>query len=527
MNSYTKSIASCFEGVHVMCTVGTPPNVTHLHYDSRKVEKESAFFALRGLHTQGNDFIDDAISKGALAIIYEGNLTLPFKDNIFYVQVENVREAMARIARNFYEKPDLSLRIIGVTGTEGKSSTTAFLASLLNLLKCKTGFLSTVSYSYGTDIFPNPEHQTTPESTQVFAALSRMRDAGCKCAVLETSSHGLSARTARLFGLEFDAGICLNIRQEHLEFHGSIECYRNDKANLFRKLKANNPSSFAIINEDDEHAAFLKNVIKTPIFSFTHNSKTWNDLSCNISPSHSFFLIEEVKDDEGLSFNLSYRKNETMQRVVVSACKLHGSYNADNITAVAIAASQLLNLAIEDVLSSIQNIQPIKGRMMKIDEGQDFEVIIDYAHTPSSFLTIFPPMKEKAKLEGGRIIALFGSGGERDIVKRAEQGRIASIYCDIIILADEDPRGEDRMKLLEMIAEGVKGKIRGESLFLIPKREDAIEKAFSIAKKGDIVLLLGKGHESSIIFSDHVQPYDEEDVARQALKAHAKHFSIR
>ena len=177
-----------------------------------------------------------------------------------------------------------------------------------------------------------------------------------------------------------------------------------------------------------------------------------------------------------------------------------------------------MNEKIEVLSNLILDIKPIKGRMFSIDEGQDFEVIIDYAHTPSSFNAIFPPIKKRIEKKGGRIISLFGSGGERDIQKREEQGRIADLYSDVVILTDEDPRGEDSITLLEMIAKGIKNKKREKSLFIIPKREQAIEKAFSIAKKGDVVLLLGKGHENSIIFKDRVQPYDEEATAREILK---------
>lgn len=513
MKSYKKSLVTCLDDVKTSCLWNESTEVSNLQYDSRKVRKNSCFFALPGLHTQGADFIDEAIEKGATAVVYEDVLNIDKRPGVFYVEVKNIREAMARIARNFYEKPDSDLRIIGVTGTEGKSSTTAFVASLLNLLGCKTGFVSTVSYSYGAAIYDNPEHQTTPEATQVFKSLAAMRDAGCKCAVIEASSHGLSERTARLFGISFDAGICLNIKQEHLEFHKTIECYRSDKANLFRMTKKDIQNSFAVINEDDEHVAYLKDVIKTRALSFTHDRQKWKNRDCEVASA--MFLIDDVKEEKYLSFSLSYMEEGTEHCVQVKT-QLHGAYNAENITAAMIASSQLLNLPVEKVLPLVKKIKAIKGRMKSIDEGQDFEVIVDYAHTPSSFLALFPPIRERVK--GRRMIAVFGSGGERDVVKRAEQGRIASQYCDIIILADEDPRGEDPVELLEMIAKGVEGKVRGEGLFVIPRREDAIKKAFSLAQKGDVVLLLGKGHENSIIFKDYVQPYDEESVARALLK---------
>ncbi|MGP1438442.1 MAG: UDP-N-acetylmuramoyl-L-alanyl-D-glutamate--2,6-diaminopimelate ligase [Treponema sp.] len=519
MNTYEKDITTCLDNVNVCSIKGKPQKVVALHYDSRKVVPNSAFFALDGIHTDGKTFINDAIKKGAKVIIYEGELT-QFQNDVLYISVKNIRDAMAHISSSFYDEPSSSLCVIGVTGTEGKSSTTSFIFQLLKLCKQKAGFVSTVSYSYGDETKPNPEHQTTPESTQVQEHLAKMKDKGVFYAVLESSSHGLSEKTARLKGVLFDVGVCLNITQEHLEFHKTIECYRSDKANLFRMIgeekihqkSSINIASFAVINEDDKHSSYLKTIIKTPVYSFTHNKEKFEN-----TKEGNVFLIEDVKEAEFLSFSLLYFKNGMFKKLNIKT-KLHGSYNADNITASIIVAFHLLNISLEELSSLIEKIDPITGRMFSINEGQDFEVIIDYAHTPSSFNAIFPTIKERIKKRGGKVISLFGSGGERDIQKREEQGRIADLYSDIIILADEDPRGEDSTELLEMIAKGINNKKRGESLFIIPKREKAIEKAFSIANKGDVVLLLGKGHENSIIFKDRVQPYNEEGTARSILK---------
>ncbi len=519
MKNYQKNIAECLENVEVLFTKGLSKVVNALQYDSRKVKAGAAFFALSGMHQDGKAFIEDAIKNGAVSIIYEGELS-SFKEGIFYISVKNIKEAMAHIASSFYEMPSKSLGVIGVTGTEGKSSSTSFIFQLLTLLGKKAGFVSTVSYSYGSETYANPEHQTTPESTQVQAHLANMLDENCFYAVLESSSHGLSKKTSRLLNVAFDIGVCLNITEEHLEFHKTLECYRDDKANLFRMIgkdKVHKKSScyvpcFSVINEDDNNAPYLKEIIKTPCYSFTHNENMFK--SCK---DENIFLICEVKEEDTLTFSLCYFKEGAKKKVKIKSL-LYGSYNADNITATIIVVSKLLNVPIENICEKIEKILPIKGRMKAIDEGQEFEVIIDYAHTPSSFLSIFPPIKNRIKQKNGRVISLFGSGGERDIQKRAEQGRIASIYSDIVILADEDPRGEDSFELLEMIAKGAKNKKRDKELFIIPKREEAIEKAFSIAKKNDVVLLLGKGHENSIIFKDYVQKYDEEETARLLLK---------
>ena len=498
---------------------GLPKACTSLEYDSRHVKEGSAFFAFSGLHTDGKLFIEDAIKNGAKTVLYEGELT-SFVEDICYVCVKNIKEAMAQVAKHFFESPDESLAVIGVTGTEGKSSTTAFITSLLNLCGKRAGFISTVSYSYGDEIKANPAHQTTPESSQVYEHLKNMKDGQCLYAVVESSSHGLSHKTARLLGVNFDVGICLNIKEEHLEFHKTIECYTNDKANLFRMIgnkEGNKKSSivvptFAVINEDDEHTPYLKTVIKGQWYSFTHDEKKWKKKG-----SENIFLISDIKETDKLEFSLK-RIEDGKEKTTHIKTSLYGAYNADNITASIIVVSKLTKISIENLHPLIEKIEPIKGRMASIDEGQDFEVIIDYAHTPSSFLAIFPSIKKRVETKGAHLISLFGSAGERDIVKRALQGNIACQYSDIIILTNEDPRGEDEMSILEMIAEGIEGKKRGDDLFLIPKREDAIKKAFLLAKRGDVVLLLGKSHENSIIFKDHVQPYDEEAVARKLLK---------
>lgn len=523
MRKYKKNISDCLQGVEVISFYGKPCLITGLQYDSRKVTYGSAFFALSGLHQDGKTFIEVAIKNGALVVIYEGSLS-HFLDGVFYIEVKNVRESMARIASNFYEEPASSLCVIGITGTEGKSSTTSFIYQLLRLCKKKAGFVSTVSYSYGDEIYANPEHQTTPESTQVFEHLARMRDNGDVYAVIEASSHGLSKKTLRLCGIPFDVGVCLNIREEHLEFHKTLECYRSDKANLFRTIgkacyhkKANMKlPTFAVINEDDNNASYLKSIIKSPCYSFTIDKKKWNGRSKE-SSNENLFLISDIKEEHYVNFYITYLKDGKKIKSLIKS-HLCGEYNAYNLTSALIVVSKLLSCSIEEIAPMVENISPIKGRMKSLELGQDFEVIIDYAHTPSSFLAIFPSIKEKTKKREGRVIALFGSGGERDILKRSEQGRIASKYSDIIILTDEDPRGEESLAILEMIREGVEGKTLDVDLFMIPKREDAIKKAFSIAKKGDTVLLLGKGHENSIIFKDYVQPYDEEEVAMQILK---------
>lgn len=519
MRIYEKNISGCLENAEVICIRGIPPVVNSLHYDSRKVKKGSVFFALSGLHTDGKFFINEAVKKGASVVVYEGSLK-EFEDGICYIQVRDTRKAMSAIANNFFDKPSLDMGVIGVTGTEGKSSTVFFIFQLLNLCGKKSGFFSTVNFSLGGEIETNPEHQTTPESVTVQERLAAMRDNGCIYAVVESSSHGLSPKTARLQDVFFDVGICMNVTQEHLEFHKTIEQYRFDKANLFRNLDLHTHRkscgvvpSFGVVNAEDSSEEYFRQAVNKKVHSFFIKD---NKDIC--SSKDDILFADSLKEDEkGISFYVCRYKNGTEEKFP-AVINIKGRFNVFNILAALITVHNLTHIELEELIPLLAEIKPVKGRMQIIDEGQDFEVLIDYAHTPSSFMTIFPSISERIHKKGGRVLSLFGSGGERDIQKRPEQGRIAAAYSDIIILADEDPRGEDSFELLEMIAEGCPDKKRNIELFIIPERREAIRKIFQLAKAGDIVLLLGKGHENSIIFKDRTEPYDEEETARKLLK---------
>ena len=524
---YTKSIAECIKAIEVVNCFGNDKSlINSVEYDSRKVraysydgktglKKGAAFFALPGIHTDGKKFINSAIENGAVCIFYEGDLNNHSCDEICFVQVNDVRKTMSKVSALLYDEPSRTLGVIGVTGTEGKSSTVSFIFQLLNLCGKKAGFFSTVEYSIDGNVIPNPEHQTTPESNVVQLRLAQMRDSGCSYAVVEASSHGLSPRTARLEDVIFDAGVFMNVTQEHLEFHGTIEQYRYDKANLFRALDKNQGKGFpifGIVNYEDPSAPYFMEATQKNVYPFSTELK---DLK-KIEEYKGLFAKDIEESSSGIKFTLC---DFSDKKEYGCELKLAGIFNVKNILASVLAVQRIIGLDIACIIEKLPLVKPVKGRMMLVDEGQDFEVLIDYAHTPSSFMTIFPSIKERIKKSGGKVISLFGSGGERDVKKRPEQGRIAALYSDIVILADEDPRGEDSVELLEMIAAGCPEKKRGEELFIIPDRPSAIKKAFSLAGKNDAVLLLGKGHENSIIFKDRTMPYDEETTARKLLKA--------
>ncbi len=487
-------------------TGSADPDITDLVYDSRQVTPGALFFALPGLHADGSKFIPQAIAKGARAVIHDKPLDA-YDPAIAYIRVENARFAMSPVSAAFYDRPSKDLVVIGVTGTEGKSTTVSLVFQLLRLAGKRAGFISTVDYCVADEVLPNPEHQTTPEAVAIHRKLAQMRDNGLEYAVVESSSHGLSPRTNRLGDVLFDVAVMTNVTHEHLEFHGTHEQYKSDKANLFRALDLHDHvkrgkavPSFGVVNEEDPASVYFRGATEKPVYGYS----TWAVVKRGLSAS----AIEP--DATGVGFSMT-EPGDLTHGVRIN---LPGAFNVYNVLATVIVVSRLLTIPVAALVPLLPSLKPVKGRMTVIDRGQPFEVIVDYAHTPSSFQAIFPSLRKRI---AGKIISVFGSGGERDTMKRPEQGRIAADYSDVLILSDEDPRGEDPVELLEMIASGCPEKKRPDELMIIPDRPAAIRKAFSLAGTGDLVLLLGKGHENSIIYKDHTMPYDEILEASKAL----------
>lgn len=546
--------------------------ITNLVFDSREVTTDSLFFALPGTHIDGNKFISEAILAGANAVIYQGTLSPGNQEDIakaiikrsiqnemsqdkikfspVLINVADSRYAMAPVSSTFYDNPSERMVVLGVTGTEGKSSTVSFIWQLLRACGKKAGFISTVEYSLGGEAIPNPQHQTTPEAPIIQHHLNEMLMNGCGYAVVETSSHGLSSKLNRCGNIMFDCGVFMNVTLEHLEFHKNFETYRSDKANLFRALDKHNHiktiqgqkkkiNSIGIVNLEDPSAKYFIDATNHPVYGFTSLGKAGKaasesdntEISLPEIPANLRYMTATniVSDTYGISFDVdadgkdgiyaeNYNSATPREHVKFSVkASIPGAFNAYNLMASITAVSSVTGLSFEDVASRVSTLTPIKGRMTVINEGQPFEVIIDYAHTPSSFETIFPPLRKRCS---GKIFSVFGSGGERDVTKRPLQGQIAAKYCDVVVLADEDPRGEDPVELLKQIAAGAEkeGKIMDKDLFIIHERQKAIREVFKMAQKGDIVLLLGKSHENSIIYKNYTMPYDEISEAKQALK---------
>ncbi len=499
----TLPLRRLLEGVPVVQSRGSlDVPVSAVVYDSREARQGSLFVAMSGLHTDGARFIRDAVGRGASVVVHgPGPSEVPGEATA--VRVADPRTALSPIAAAFYGHPSRQLRIIGVTGTDGKSSTVSFISQLLEMQGRKTGFLSTVSFKTEEAVVKNPFRQSTPEASEIHGMLRQMVDIGREYAIIEATSHGLSARMNRLGDVLFDVGVLTNVTHEHQEFHGSFEQYRSDKANLFRSLSRSTHKEvscprFGVVNADDPSAGYVRGCTSVPVLSFGMRSPA--DLTARIT----------AEDIAGTSFLLCRAGGEAAARIDIP-----GPFWVPNCLAACLAAAGVLE---EDPLSLaplVARLRGVRGRMDYVALGQPFAVIVDYAHTPGAFRTLFPWVRART---AGRVIAVFGSAGERDRAKRPMQGQAASELCDMVVITDEDPRGEDSMSILEQIAAGCVGKTRGEDLFLVPDRREAIRLAFARARPADTVLLLGKGHEGSIIGPAGPAPWDERSEAETALR---------
>ena len=467
-----------------------------LAYDSRDVKPGFIFFALKGIHTDGHEYIDKAIMKGSRVVFHSEELTT-YSQEVSYVKVKDTRYVMSPVSSAFYDHPSSKMKIIGVTGTNGKSTTVSMIYQLLGMTGFRTGFISTVQFDTGTGPVKNHYRQSTPEATEVHKILFEMVKNGCTYAVIEATSHGLSAINNRLGDVKFDAAVFTNITHEHLEFHKTLNRYIDDKANLFRSLVPGN--GVGIVNLDDPHADRFIESTTADIFSYSVVNENGDMLAHSITGS-----------GKEADFSVIYNSNEYKAHI-----NLPKIFNVENSIAALLTVVKLTDINIDTFLPFMKKLTPAEGRMITVDMGQDFTVIVDYAHSPGSFELLFPALREMTK---GRLIPVFESAGERDVDKRKIQGSIAAEYSDIIILTDEDPRGEDPMTIIMDIASGCSKMVSGEDLFFIENRKEAIKFAFKIAEKDDLVVLLGKGHESTIIYKDGPTQWKEKDAAVSVLE---------
>ncbi len=478
--------------------------------DSRAVRAGAVFVAVPGGHVDGHDFVIAAAAEGALAAIVERPVA---GATLVQLVVDRSRAALAGAAGWWYGDPSHELGIIGITGTDGKTTTSFLAAAALGAAGRRSGLVGTVELRVGGEAEPTPEHQTTPEAPELELLLRAMADGGDAVAVIETTSHGLALE--RVAGIAYDAAVFTNLSHEHLDLHGSFEAYRAAKLSLFERLARRGPAKtgaaarlgwprLAVINGDDASAGLFVAVSREAgARVVTYGSAADADVRAG--------RIEE--DAHRLS--VEYHAPSGAARLDL---RLAGRFNVFNALAV-VALGEGLGLDPAAVRAGIEGVAEVPGRMERIERGQPFTVIVDYAHSPASLETVLDLLAPIAAAGGGGLIAVFGSAGERDVAKRSMMGRIAGDRCRLVVATDEDPRGEDSGAILDAIARGAEraGRRRDRDLLLIPDRAAAIAAALERARPGDVVLFAGKGHERSIIGPSGPLPWDERAAVEAAL----------
>jgi UDP-N-acetylmuramoyl-L-alanyl-D-glutamate--2,6-diaminopimelate ligase len=387
--------------------------------------------------------------------------------------------AEAVLAQIIYGFPAKNLKVIGVTGTDGKTSTSTLIHQLLVSNNYKVAMMTTISVDYGDGkgSQPNPTRLTTVNAFDLARSLKEIKNSGAEWLVLETTSHALAQH--RVWGIPYSIAVMTNINHEHLDYHRTFNNYLNAKRQLFVQTNANQKGyRVGIVNADDKNSDKFIKSIKNPI---TYGLKDGDILATNIRMTSSASLYTAKIENDSYEIR----------------CNLPGSFNISNSLA-AVLVGRTIGLSKPQIEQGIAALKSVEGRMTYVDEGQSFGVIVDYAHTPDSFEVIF---KEVRRITKGRLITVFGSAGRRDEAKRSEQGKIAGKYCDIVIATEEDDRDIDGNEILQQIASGAElsGKQIDKDLFLVHDRVSAIQKAVNLAREGDVVLLLGKGHEKSIL----------------------------
>jgi len=470
--------------------------INGLAQDSRQVQAGDLFVAVKGLDADGHDFIPNAIRRGAVAVVGEEETTI----FVPYVLVPDSRQALAYLSAAFHGHPARKLRVIGVTGTDGKTTTVELIRSILTAAGHKTGMISTVEALIGDEHYPTGLHVTTPDALQVQGFLAQMVAAGTEYAVLEATSHGLAQH--RVTACDFDVAVVTNITHEHLDYHGTFEDYREAKARLFRDLarsfrKLDTPKT-SILNADDASFEYLR-----PIPADRY-------LTYGLEQPADVTARDIVYTPAATTFTAATPQGEFAVQTA-----LPGLFNVYNIlTAIAVGISQAV--PVEAMQQGIEAVQGVPGRMERIDSGQDFTAIVDFAHTPNALRRALETARE---LTAGRVIVVFGCAGLRDVAKRPMMGEIAGRLADRVVITAEDPRTENLDAIMAQIAAGCEtaGRREGEDYWRIGDRGEAIEFAVKMARAGDLVIVTGKGHEQSMCLGTVEYPWDDREVVREAL----------
>jgi UDP-N-acetylmuramoyl-L-alanyl-D-glutamate--2,6-diaminopimelate ligase len=464
--------------------------VEGIAYDSRRVQRNGLFVALRGEKSDGHQFIEQAVEKGATVIVTEQEIPLPRATSVV---VENTRTALADLAGAFYQHPDRRLKLAAVTGTNGKTTTTFLIKHICEKAGLRCGLLGTVRYEIADRVLPAV--RTTPESLDVYDLLGQMVNAGCKAAAMEVSSHALTQERVR--GLDWDAAVFTNLTQDHLDFHGTMENYFEAKARLFSGLAGQNSKTnpTAVINLDDPYGAKLVDRLgkKVPVITY------------GVGAQSNFRASNYHAEFGGTSYQLDARGKSYLVRV-----PLIGRFNVANSMA-ALAAVTSMGISLRAAILSLGRSPQVPGRLEAVPARRQFQVFVDYAHTPDALLNV---LKTARELSPRKLIVVFGCGGDRDKQKRPLMARVADENADFSIITSDNPRKEDPDAIIAAAARG----FRSDHYEKITDRAQAIARAIELAQPRDIIIIAGKGHEAYQEFADHTIPFDDIQVARRALE---------
>jgi len=486
-------LAEIVKTVNPLSVVGTlDQEITGIAYDSRRVMPGHMFVAVRGVRTDGHRYVDAAIDRGAAAVVYERDAS--FNSRVTRIKVSDARRSMAQASAQFYNHPSQQLKVVGVTGTNGKTTTTFMIHAIMEAAGIPCGLLGTVRYQIGQRVIPAA--RTTPESVEIQDMMSQMLRAGCGGVSMEVSSHALEQ--LRVAEVDFDVAVFTNLSQDHLDYHGRMEDYFESKVRLFSALGTVRKAGRAVVNADN---AYGRELIKR--LGGDHAV-----LSYGVS-SAAIVRAEDVR----VSAEGSYFVVHTPQGSIPMSLPLIGRFNVSNALA-AIAASHALGIDLPTAEAALTEFKPVPGRVERVDVQQDFSVIVDYAHTADALRNVLATV---AELTRGRLIVVFGCGGDRDKGKRKPMGEVASELADFSILTTDNPRTEDPRAIVKQVEEGFAAGARGRYQ-IIEDRREAIERALDIARPGDAVVIAGKGHETYQEFADAVVPFNDRQVVEEYFR---------
>jgi UDP-N-acetylmuramoyl-L-alanyl-D-glutamate--2,6-diaminopimelate ligase len=470
--------------------------VESIAYDSRRVQRNGLFVALRGEKADGHEFIGSAIEKGASVIVTQREEQHP---RVTCLVVENTRAALADLSANFYGHPAWKLKLAAVTGTNGKTTTTFLIKHICEKAGLRCGLIGTVRYEIGERILP--AIRTTPESLDLQELLAQIVNAGCRAAAMEVSSHALAQDRTR--GLEWNVAVFTNLTQDHLDFHGTMESYFDSKAKLFSRLGSQEKKRkpVAIVNIDDRYGEQLLKKIDQGVAVVSYGRSVRADFRA------SNYRVEF----SGTSYQLDAHGKSYLVRV-----PLIGGFNVANSVA-ALAAANTLGISLRDAVLSLGKSPQVPGRLELVPAKRQFQVFVDYAHTPDALRNVLKTLRE---LEPHRLVVVFGCGGNRDREKRPLMGEIVDQHSDYAIITSDNPRKEDPNAIIVEIEKGFRS-TRYEKMV---DRTQAIDRAITLAQPRDIVLIAGKGHENYQEFADHTVPFDDIQVARRAIEDHPVEF---